>query len=423
MLNSPVIEVLIGIIFIYSILSILVTQLNAVISTTLRIRAKHLRDGIYDIIQDDTLKAKIVSHPLIRLVKAQLILPKQVITDEVVEKVLKARVENVSCIDPKTFVNVLISVIRVSSDKELYAALLTIVDGMPDGEERRRLRIQIVKVVETGDGADLLGKLIASLSDETYKAALTQNLRNIQDEITKIGLESDSMVALLAGLRNIKNPYFRSGMDAILSTSNSLGEAEIKIEQWFNDGMSRATEAFTQRMQRWSLITGFIIAILINVDTLFIAETLWNDSALRAIVATTATGTIEQLQTAEAQAQSTITSSDDTTIEDVEQAIVDLGDTAQLLVSLRLPMGWVYQDPNLIGGTITDAEGNSQTVPSVPPLRNLWYLFNPFHDFQFFLYWLGIKVFGLCATMIAIAQGAPFWFGVFRRVSSGGKSS
>lgn len=128
---SPIIEVLIGIVFIYSLLSILVTQLNTVISQTMRLRAKHLLGAVNEIIHDEVLRAKIITHPLIRLVEGQMVLPNQKITSDEAKTIINGTVNAIEWINPKTFTNVLLSIIRVDNDKDLFGALLQIVDGMP----------------------------------------------------------------------------------------------------------------------------------------------------------------------------------------------------------------------------------------------------------------------------------------------------
>ena len=60
MFDSPILEVIVGMIFIYSLLSVLVTQINTVVATVLRLRARHLLEGITELVQDPILRAKLV---------------------------------------------------------------------------------------------------------------------------------------------------------------------------------------------------------------------------------------------------------------------------------------------------------------------------------------------------------------------------
>ena len=152
---SPIVEVLIGMIFLYSLLSILVTQLNSVVSQVLNLRTKHLRGAIRELVQDPEISAKIIAHPLIQMA-TEKVLPDQRLDDSQVAAILEGKMKHLTWIDPHTFVSALMDVIRVDSDKELFGALLDIIDKMPSGEERRRLRATVHQVMSTGEGlADL----------------------------------------------------------------------------------------------------------------------------------------------------------------------------------------------------------------------------------------------------------------------------
>jgi hypothetical protein len=55
---SPILEVLIGKIFLYRLLSILVTQNNDFIANILKLRAKYLKNAIAEKIRDEQIRAK-----------------------------------------------------------------------------------------------------------------------------------------------------------------------------------------------------------------------------------------------------------------------------------------------------------------------------------------------------------------------------
>lgn len=406
---SPIIEVLIGIVFIYSLSSILVTQLNTVISQTLRWRAKHLLGAITDIIHDDVLSAKVITHPLIRLVEGQMVLPNQKLSEEQAKTIINGTVNALEWINPTTFVNVLMSVIRVDSDKELFGALLQIIDGMPAGEERRRLRLQITEIVNTGEGVDKLMALIDELNDAPYKAALNKALNEIAQEMADMGLKTGSNIALMAGLRNIKNPYFREAMETILSTSKNLEEAEAKIETWFNDAMDRTSQAFKANMRWVSLVIGLVMAIVLNLDTLYIAQTLWDDPVLRDTVAAAAQNAdIAAMEASVSTAEQAAASDEEPTPETITASGTAVMQTVSELQSLRLPLSWDFED-------LSSVDPDSSKINDG---RYLWN-YNPANNSN----WLTIlimKILGLAMTTVAVAQGAPFWFGILRQLS--GKS-
>lgn len=417
---SAILEVIIGIVFVYVILSILVTEINTIISNTLRLRANNLRDGLDHIIADPVMRAKIYSHPLIRLLEDQMVLPGQRLTPEQAEEIASSKVAAVDWIDSKTFVDVLLSTIRVDADQELFGAMLNVVDGMPNGPERRGLRLIINRLVASGEGIDDLREAIARVDQASIRNALTETIGAIDEEISQMGLEPNSIVSVMAGLRKVNNPYFRSALETILATAKTLDEAKGNIEKWFNDSMSRASSTFAVRMKTVSLVVAFFICVSVNIDSLHLARTLWEDPILRESVNSAAQSAVEsgQLQQAITDAENANTeagnaevgSSD--VIEDTKVAVEAAQQTAQSLNELRLPVGWTWEDLNVRGLAADDALRNQP--------NNIWNYF-PGNNSG----WLGLliaKIIGIAATMIAVSQGAPFWFNILNQIMNRGKS-
>lgn len=433
MFESAIFEVIIGMVFIFSLLSILVTQINSVLASVLRLRARHLREGISKLVLDPMIRAKVVTHPLIRLVKGDMTLPEQQITEEQADKIAMGPLHYVEWINPKTFVNVLISLIRVNSDNELFAALLNIIDGMPANQDRRKLRVLVNQLVNNGEGLQELRTAVAELQEPAYREALTEAIDQIDDEIGRLGLEPNSIISLMAGLRNVKNIYLRTALETVLSTSKTLEEAEAQLALWFDEGMQRSTERFRSTMMAISIFIGICIAVIMNVDSVNIARTLWDDPALRQLVSDTARRadtTVLQQQVEEANAVTneivveptpgvpgadaqtaptpTPTQTPLTTAQRNGQAAYK---TLTSLLELRLPLGWRYLD-------LSTLDPNDTTNAALfTDANNLWN-FIPGNNQS----WGGMvlaKLIGLFLTVIAIAQGAPFWFNILKRLTGG----
>jgi hypothetical protein len=434
MFDSAIFEVIIGMVFIFSLLSILVTQINSVLASVLRLRARHLRDGINKLVLDPMIRAKVVTHPLIRLVQGDMTLPEQQITDEQAAKIAQGPLHYVEWINPKTFVNVLISLIRVNSDNELFGALFNIIDGMPANQDRRKLRVLVNQLVNNGEGLQELRTAVAELQEPAYREALTEAIDLIDDEIGRMGLEPNSIISLMAGLRNVKNIYLRTALETVLSTSKTLEEAEGQLALWFDEGMQRSTERFKSTMMAISIFIGICIAVIMNVDSVNIARTLWDDPALRQLVSDTARRadtTVFQQQVEEANAVTnevivdpsitpvpgadaqtaptpTPTQTPLTTVQKNGQAAYK---TLTSLLELRLPLGWRYLDLS----TLDPADTTNAALFS--DANNIWN-FIPGNNQG----WAGMvlaKLIGLFLTVIAIAQGAPFWFNILKRLAGG----
>lgn len=411
MLDSPIVQVLIGIFFIYSLFSILVTQTNSVLSNVLKLRARHLRGAIDEILADDKVRAKLLVHPLIRFTKETAVVPDEIITDEQAKKILNGTIENVSWIAPDTFAKVVLNIVGGEGGTQLFGALLEIVRDMPPGEARSRLQSQINTIMTTGKGLEELRVMINGVKDDEFRTQLQQAVNNIYQELTQMGIDPQSLVPILSGLQRIENQAFRSAMRSILATVNTLEEAQSNIAMWFDDSMARTTDAFKRTMQAYSLVAGLLIAILLNVDSLYITQALWTDSSLREATATAALVAVQSGQTGEVIAPDT-----DDPLADATTALNQAGNTLEEIITLNLPMGWVWQAP--------PAEEEVDAMQQPPPQRNLYYIV-PRPDLGFgdwAALWF-VKILGISATAIAIAQGAPFWFGILLRLSGGTSST
>ncbi len=438
MLNSAILEVIIGMIFVYSLLSILVTQINTLIVNMLKLRAKHLRQGIQVLLTDAQLQAKVFTHPLIQLVNEHLP-PDEQITMERAKEIADGKLNDVTWLDPETFVEVLLSIVKGEADELLFGALNRVIEAMPTSQQKRILRELLHEVMTTGKGLDKLTEAINAMQDSEFGELLKEALGNLEFEIGQAEVHPEGIGALIAGLQKVRNESFRIAIETIVRASKTVEEAQKKLVKWFNDGMNRASTAYTQRLQLMSLALGLAIAIFVNVDSINLARTLWEDPLLREQVAAaaratdlaetiaatapaaddTTNGTTAGDDTSESTSGDTETGSagdanggdSDVTLEDVQQSAAAAQQTVSQILALRLPIGWYWQD-------LSD---QPDAVLLRQDTSNLWNLFpgnNPDH-------WLGLllqKIIGWIATMIAIAQGAPFWFNLLNRLMGRGSS-
>ena len=83
---AAIIQVAVGIFFVFILLSIVVTEVNSLIARATKMRAKTLRSAINAVIEDPIIRAKVYTHPLIQLVKADPIAPTQRLSRREAEK-------------------------------------------------------------------------------------------------------------------------------------------------------------------------------------------------------------------------------------------------------------------------------------------------------------------------------------------------
>jgi hypothetical protein len=152
-----------------------------------------------------------------------------------------------------------------------------------------------------------------------------------------------------------------------------IEEFQNAVSEWFDDTVARGTVWYKRRMQRIGIVCGFLLAIVLNADTIGLSNALWNNALLRASVVQAAQASASQGQLASG-----------------EQAQKNM----QTLMDAGLPLGWSFEvkpvddpearrDPRLLPDTL---EG-----------------------------WIG-KVVGLLLTGFAISQGSQLWFDLMKRL-------
>ncbi len=410
---AAIVQVIVGLIFVFILLSILVTEVNSLIARAARLRAKNLRNTLDQIIEDPVIRAKVYTHPLIQLVKADPIAPTQRISRADAEKVAKGSIGSVDWIDRHTFVDVVLATIKAESDQQLFGALLNVIDGMPSGPERRGLRVMVNRVISTGQGMAELRKALPYVQDRRYRSALTDILNQIDEEVSLLGLEPTRNVSLMAGILQIQNLNLRSALSTVVASAENAEVARSNLEHWFNNSMSRASAAYSSKMKNLSIVVALCFALAINIDTLQIARTLWEDPARREQISGAlnysvqsgdletelgnATGSDDEFTASQAELEDPIG--------DAVESGAAIANQLQDLQDLSLPIGWSFQN-------VGDQPAND-LARSDP--NNLWNYF-PDNNPEGWLGLLVMKFLGIAATVIATAQGAPFWFGIVNRI-------
>ncbi|MEP7294038.1 MAG: hypothetical protein ABI835_19785 [Chloroflexota bacterium] len=438
-----IIQVAIGLIFIYSLLSILVTTVNTVITNLLKWRAKQLKSALESLITDEEVQAQFLSHPLINIVKTRMVKPDEVGTTETAE-VMALGVRNsevntsVTWIEPKAFAQVLSSILAEKAGFELYGPLLLAVDALPDGPMKLHMLDLVYSLQNTGTGIAELRAAIMALPPLPPEAqpTLLAALKPIEDRNAAARLSSDEgsrLLPVLDGLRRVNDDAFRRALKVILASSRTVDEAQMNMENWFNQRMDQLSDVYKRKVTYLTLFIGLVLTLVLNTDSLQMARALWEDPALREAAVSLAqqainNGTIPTptpfVPTATAIASVDTTpepgalSVQAAPTEDAPDAgaIVDAAQDAAAalsqLTSLNLPIGWEYTV--IEGGCTAQPEKTTPLPVECASMRNFW-LLDPGNNPD----WLGLivrKLIGMVVTIIAIGQGAPFWFDLLRRL-------
>ncbi len=211
-----------------------------------------------------------------------------------------------------------------------------------------------------------------------------------------------------AKLKESLSAVLRSMETYVAHPEQSLGTARIGVENWFNDCMDRLTGTYKRKTQIVALLIGFVLAVVLNVDSVYIATSLWREPTLRqAIIAEAQTSSQQNLQAGSTTAAATTSASAS------PQTIPQL--QAQLQ-ALNIPFGWStapvknagkpcsiipFVHNTLWGISSKDSQGNAtcKQISNVPYDLGGWLT----------------KLLGFAITAAATAQGAPFWFDILSK--------
>lgn len=402
MFDTAILELVIGLVFIFSLMGILVTQLNTLIVNAQNMRAINLKESLQDFVGDKHLQAEILVHPLIKLVDpAELaMLSLNVGDDATADAVLNAKLTRVADITPETFVEALVSILTVRA----YGPLERSARSLEEGDNKQRILALLgdLQAAPSDERLVALRQAITSATaGQTEPSPLLTAFNELQAAFMEIRTRNNELMPLLIGISRIKTPPFREAMQVVLYAAQTLPEAMAKLQAWFKDGMMRSSSMFKEKLQRLSLIVACVLVMLMNVDTLSIAQELWDDPELRASIAAAANA-------------NAITPAGTEESSGLFEDALAAQRTAQQLLALNVPFGWNFTP-------LTDDMAADAAALGLPDPYgdndNLWNLWPGSGNPGWFSLLLA-KVIGLAASAIAAAQGAPFWFDLLQKLTS-----
>src|SRR5919198_3167181 len=169
-----------------------------------------------------------------------------------------------------------------------------------------------------------------------------------------------------ASIAAIDDPELKNTLTALY---NSAQRDAVKfrrdVERWYDDAMERVSGWYRRRVQKVLLVLALLVAVVLNADSLRMAQSLWKDPSVRSAL-------VQQAQNAETNKPSG-----------------QKKDAVQRLKALPVPLGWHW----------TNKSSDPQSFP-------FW------RSFDFFS-----KLIGLLLTAAALTLGAPFWFDTLSKLA------
>jgi hypothetical protein len=230
---GAVLDVALGLIFMYMMTSLLVTIVQEGIATMMHLRARNLFEAIENLIGDPALE----KHPEY----------KNLVVDVYRHPLMQSLYR------------------RTPLAEKASSADFAKVPSLPSYIPSRIFAVALLDVLH--------GKAA------TEAAGIDHVLAGAQQAVAK----------LPAGHLKTTLTLFVADADPLRESVNRRAEAvSERVEGWFNDAMSRASGWYKRQSQKMSLAIGLALAILINANTFGVAGQLWSDNALRAQVSATA---------------------------------------------------------------------------------------------------------------------------------------
>ncbi len=178
------------------------------------------------------------------------------------------------------------------------------------------------------------------------------------------------------------------------------------LENWYNDSMDRASGWYKKYTQNVLLVIGLILAVAFNVDSINVGKTLWFDKDVRSNLITAAGKYVEKNTPGDAASET-----ENKTDLDKEKLTKQMSTTVAAFNTVSseslLPVGWHYKKE------IYDDYKHNLLHPGE-------WIVNPVH-----WNWRGIPdwnwprivsgTVGWCITALALSLGAPFWFDILNK--------
>jgi hypothetical protein len=321
---DAILEVAIGLVFVWLVISVATMEVQNRVSIWLDLRAEHLEKSILSMLKDETLVRKFYEHPLV-------------------------------------------------------------IELAPKDSSGNPIRDKTGAIKRPG-----------YIPNATFSAVACEVIMNAGKEGEDVPLDTMSISEMKASMKALaeKNPnlarlnhYLLPKMEKTTDDMEAkLAEYRKNAEGWFNDVMSQASNWYKIHSQWMAFWIGLAIAIIMNIDTINVAQKLWQEPTARAVI----------VAQAQAEAQN-----------DEPGESVSF-DTAR---SLNFPAGWTTTalettSCRLISiidyRIVIHSAGECLAVTSLPALNNIWGIL--------------VKFFGYFLSAAAAAQGAPFWFDILRKL-------
>src|SRR6266545_741300 len=406
MFGSGILDAAIGLVFVYLLVSLMVTAATEFLSGLFRWRSLHLWKGIRSLLVSDAKVRDLYSHPLVKSLSEP---NREGWTEKLyslswMKSLLQGRsTQWPSYIPSRTFAVALIESIQ-GSQRDLQLEI----DRMPDKASLEDLRKHL---------ADWVDKLAP---DTPWKASAAQWVASLPPSLSTVDanklLRSTSLQSLINDLVDPADDTLKKSLVALFGESKGDMEELLKnVEVWFNNSMDRVSGWYKRRTQTVHLILAAIVVVSVNVDSVLIGNELFSNDTLRKALVAEAEVYARQNPNPPQPPDGQPSQDQEAIATAPAKAAGKLQDLETKISGLNLPIGWtcpVKATPGHSGPVLKKAElAKWQQQYRISPWGCKDSLVNvAAADVVRFHFW------GWILSIFAVSLGAPFWFDMLNKI-------
>ncbi|MDH5608854.1 MAG: hypothetical protein OEY56_05190, partial [Cyclobacteriaceae bacterium] len=267
MFGSIVLDVVIGLVFIYLLYSLLATVISELLATILGLRARNLRQGIARMLEDEPQRKKGF------LFNTKIFLFLESLGRGVVEFIVPTKGAVLDHFYQQPNIKYLAAGRYFSKPSYISAANFS------------KALLEMLKK-EGLDGNTDLEKVTKALTSHSATKDQLEAIRRLLEDPTGNDAQKVAGITLLLQRYAVDTPLFRGEtsehlVSLLSDAQNDLVKFKGLLEKWFDDTMERVTGWYKRTIQILLLMIGFVLAVTFNANTLEIVNILSTDKDAR----------------------------------------------------------------------------------------------------------------------------------------------
>jgi hypothetical protein len=213
----------------------------------------------------------------------------------------------------------------------------------------------------------LIDLLVPNAGEQTTLDAVDRSLKSLQQELP------------------VASPLVASLQALVANANGDIGRFRTSVESWYDNHMDRVSGWYKRRVAKITLVVGAILVLLLNINTLAIGRTLYSSSVIGTAVSSVA-------------AKTTSCPANEST----QKCLGDLQAQLSAATQAGLPIGWA---------AVSDC--------AAPNIHCNWLDQRGIFSRHGGSPWQVVLVLiGFLTTVIALTPGARFWFDLLSKLGS-----